>query len=571
MSYIKTLKNKYFSRNDISSYRLDDVRNESGFSLLLVLLTISFIGSVLSGAIWYQTDAALRKNAEAAGWHLVQLSKAARIFVRDAAITPVALASTVVCCSANNVQTSPTPGSIEITVADLIAAGHLPAAFSANNPLGQTMRVFAASYPPSTTPATANLPIAGYVMTNPPALNSRAASLANANIAVALMEGAREAGLSSSAPLIVSGNNLSDDCSGSPSVMIWDTGCLNQTDINTVTAASGATITVNDGMVVVPSWRSVDHDLRAMMRYPQPENVGANTMLTDIQFGVPGPAVAGVETYTDDTGGANNRVNITNAGAFTLSELRVVPQGFNDDTVSLTYNNASATAVTTANIQNQVLDITGGLTMTAGDLTLTDNAGGGLPRALWAQTGAGISANTSVDVTGGNMTVVNEAQLSNAAAQLNTESLVVNAAANITNTTTNALGGGLDGAFEATGFVGNITAGRAGAVGTFIAENVTNLEDLQSDGEVRVFSNLSQSGGTIAVGATNPNPYAGGSAARFQLLEGADINIDGSATFEQGGNFGQAPVTIRELHVNQCSGDCPDETNNDPDDPIILN
>lgn len=565
--FIKTYIDRLLQIKSRDRKASSQIFDESGFSLLLVLLSIGFVGSVLSGAIWYQTDAALRKNAEAAGWHLVQLSKAARVFVRDAAITPVALASGVICCSANNVQTSVTPGSIEITVPDLINAGHLPAAFTSVNPLSQNMRVFAASYPPTTTPATGGQPIAGYVITDPPAINSRAAALANANMAVALMEGAREAGLSSSAPLIVGGNNLGDNCSGSPAVMIWDTGCLNQTDVNTVTAASGTAITVNDGMVIVPSWRSVDHDLRALMRYPQPENVGANTMLTDMQFGTPGVAVAGVETYTDDTGGANNRVNIINAGALTLSELRVVPQGFNDDPWTLTYNDAAGTATTMANIQNQVLDLAGGLNM-AGDMTLTDTAGSGLQRALWAENGSTISVIASVDVTGGNMVVENESQLSDPDAELNTASLTVNTVTNIAGTTTNALGGSLDGAGEATGSVGAISAGIGGNAGTIITEGVSNLEALEADGEIRVFNTLSQAG-SITVGVTNPNPYAGGSVARFQLLEGTTINVSGNALFEQGGNFGNEPITIRQLHVNQCAGDCPDETTNDPVDPTI--
>lgn len=551
-------KNMVEGENNIKtvSYALSK-QAEAGFSLLLVLLFVGLIASVFSGFLYYQSSAAIDRDARAAGWHLVEVSKAARLFARNRSIpgNEAALTSNgaIICCTAANVQGQ--AGSIEITVGDLIAANHLPAGFPARNPLGQDLRIFISSYPPSTTPMTSSLPIASYVMTTSPAAG-RAAAIVGERTAVSLTEGARDAGMSVSAPLFLSGVNNSDTCGGSgqPSVMIWDTGCLTQADVNIITGAAGG-IAVAAGQVIVPTWRAVDHDLRALMRYPQPENPTANTMLTDMLFANPLGEVAGVETYTSDTGAANNRVNLNNLGNVTLSSLIVSPQatdfGGETGTVSAPTQALRAGSISVNN-----------------DLSVATDASV-IPQAVLLNTGQIVMNGTQVRAD--DMDVLNTINMDAGAAPLtwNTSNVTATNATNVDRLQTNSIASTPGGA----GPTPQISI----AAGSYIADTIDNINELNSDGGVRVFNQVDGSGSLVNV--NNTAQYTGiadssGSgvgttfSARFGLISNTNTNIAGRAYFPSGGSFIPSnSIILNGLHTDTCSGDCPDETTNDPTDP----
>jgi hypothetical protein len=63
-------------------------------------------------------------------------------------------------------------------------------------------------------------------------------------------------------------------------VVIWDTGCLGATDFINLTGD-----TFVGGSLIIPVWRTVNFDNRAIMRFPQPESGTSQSMLTSLYMG----------------------------------------------------------------------------------------------------------------------------------------------------------------------------------------------------------------------------------------------------------------------------------------------
>jgi hypothetical protein len=229
-------------------------------------------------------------------------------------------------------------------VATLSAQGYLPPNFTSQNALGQTVRVYAALYPVlnpagAVPPGSEDIYIpTAYVITDVDGNPS-----ANELNSFAVIQGARASGVNAASPLIIGGVNQSDLCNGTPAVVTWDTGCLNNNDVNFIT---GGTVTVSSGQIIVPAWKSAEHDVRAIMRFPQPENPGSNVMATNLHFGTPTAIADNITNqlyYTPDqydydanTVIADNRRNILNVGSLNITTLVAADQS--NDSVGIDLN-----------------------------------------------------------------------------------------------------------------------------------------------------------------------------------------------------------------------------------------
>ncbi len=270
--------------------------SESGAALLLILaLTASIAASIMFFSVQRQETASVQK-ARAAGWHLAQVAKAARLYVRNNSVGNTA---------DNNGDGIPDnsfaksilagPSPIEFTIADLIAGGLLPPGFSQFNALGQNIRIFAANYPVDGDPDDYRVTAAAYILLedndySTPRLMQFTAQEAN------------KAGLDIIAPVFSGGTNISTDCDGDgeADVSLWDSGCLDLDEYQMIISDPAAVF--EPGSLLVPAWRSVQPDPRVISRYPQPENETSSLMLTDLKMGsemrdASGNCIAEIEHY----------------------------------------------------------------------------------------------------------------------------------------------------------------------------------------------------------------------------------------------------------------------------------
>jgi hypothetical protein len=179
-----------------------------------------------------------------------------------------------------------------ITVADLIRHGFLPVGYGNNatgvyrTPLGHQILIIAANVPVTDDPTVnADAVASAYIFILPGPDN-------NTSQINDIVIGLRKEGVSVSAPLFsAAGVNLTGtNCRGTPAVAIWDTGCLNDAEFTALTGivdpdGAGPLSAFPAGGLVIPAWRAAQFDLRAVMRYPQPENPGYATMLTGLSLG----------------------------------------------------------------------------------------------------------------------------------------------------------------------------------------------------------------------------------------------------------------------------------------------
>lgn len=324
-------------------------RSEAGFSLFAVLIAVMALGGVVSSLALYNSGQSRVSQAKSAGWNLVQVSRAARLYVRNNSIAIPPGVDQNGDGTLDDTFTKPvlSAGPQEIPVADLVTAGLLPAAFPDRNVLDQRIRVFAANYPLDGDPALPSTAATAYVYLEP-------SSLSSAMMMQVLAGAARENGLPVVAPTLDAAGNPSEDCQadGQPDVALWDTGCLNGTQF---TALTGAVFT--PGALLAPAWRSMTHDPRALMRYEQAENPEAARMSTNLAMGIPDidgtgvceneiivsePNANGI-SYSDRSTGlcdvlpdqpglptvteADRRVDILNVSTITADRVVARPQG----------------------------------------------------------------------------------------------------------------------------------------------------------------------------------------------------------------------------------------------------
>ena len=299
-------------------------KGEKGFGLAMVLLLTIGFAFIVTFVSQSQKAAQSRKKSESIAWQITQISKAARLYVRNNALTqfmedtldanglpgtdgiPETLRNSAYmdafpALSDRNSdgivdnffkKTELDPGNLGpavITITDLINAGYLPQSFnrvddgsganiSDQTILGHALRIYAANSPINGNPALDTTVATAYIVMEP---STKATPSDVAAISIAL----QAAEIPISVPLFSAGANISDNCGGGPAVGIWDTGCLDDDGFDLLTGNAIGTGSFAAGAMVIPAWKAAQHDERAVMRFPQPENSSWATMLTDMRMG----------------------------------------------------------------------------------------------------------------------------------------------------------------------------------------------------------------------------------------------------------------------------------------------
>lgn len=313
-------------------------RSQRGVSLLLALIFVAFFGGILITMARFNASEIRETEARIAGWEAIEIAKAARLYVRDQVADNPAL---------RTMAATPT----RITLDTLRNGGYLSPGFgrvSGGNDvtaLGQPIFVIMANWSPDG-------------LGGPPSAQTTVPSAfvyfgdsakSTPELMIDAVESARRQGASINAPLFdANGTNRSMSCRGAePAVGLWDTGCLRRDEYATLAAAVGADTVFRPGALIIPVWKAVHLDLRAVMRHPQPENPGFATMLTDLQMGTPVGDCTQVgnqvtittldsvgNTTTTATGvcdvvpddGTNRRFNITRVGSLAADRIIAEPQ-----------------------------------------------------------------------------------------------------------------------------------------------------------------------------------------------------------------------------------------------------
>jgi hypothetical protein len=629
--------------------------SEAGYTLTVILLFVIALAGILA-AISRETDNAYsQKMGISTGQSLAEVARAARIYVRDGSrhlvgdparqplpdntpapgdntfsdafsrfrIAPAGMVNDV---NQDSVVGDLSIGPIEFNIDDLIQHGFLPVGYGDNDtgvyrtPLGHQIRLYAANVPVADNPTVnGDVVASAYVFIQPAVAN-------NVNEINDIIIGLRGEGVSVSAPLFnAAGANLTGTiCRGTPAVAIWDTGCLNDADFQTLTGfadpdGGGPRTAFPPGGLIIPAWRAAQFDLRAVMRYPQPENPGYATMLTGLSMGewdyerdaggnivyrnaadavVPATdpnavascfrPVAGVSRnvfLNSDTGpdsvrtsvclpleddnvaNVDRRFDIRNVNAMEVGAFIVTPQnpGAND---VVTYHDGANYVTVTRNDAIQV-DLINNTTLAPGPDGIADPGGTHMANG-------GFYAK-------GNATVLNDVRVYNGGATLGDAVFGKNAVLNNTTINTTITELSTDHARaenyrqDALG-VGNFDPNtiRLSSLRANGALNVTNnmtVEEINADsaninidtatlsGNARV-----QNGVEVRAGGTTLPGGGAFKAAIANLDTASTVDIDGNLTIAPGGSpsnsaefNGQTTVSNR-LHVDgRCLGvDCPD-------------
>lgn len=362
-------------RDPCDSYETenDDRLSQNGYIMFVILLFVAFFGSAITSIIIDRDKQENAQLAVASGEYLAKVARAARLYVRDRSIAvpgtavvpgqddyhPLRLSTTPIADvgdgtpslgpTNDEVGATATPLDDVITVNDLIGAGLLPDGFSAVTPLGQQVRIIAANAPIDGDPTDPAQFVVGaayiYVEANTPfqtlSLNDVIIGLRKSGVAVS--------GIRHNAAGV---NQMPATCRGAQPVGLWDTGCITQAEYETLRGLAPGT-PFPPGSLIIPTWRAAQFDLRALMRFPQPENPGYATMLTALRMAeedcanniivnsadTAAPVDTNICQYVNDDnlGDVDLRFDIRNVGALEASGAVVVPQtrvdGFSGRTV----------------------------------------------------------------------------------------------------------------------------------------------------------------------------------------------------------------------------------------------
>jgi len=242
---------------------------QNGFSLALALVFAGVLASVLASLSFVQRSENIRREAEIAGIEGAKVASAARVYARNQFVTRPNLV--------NDLATA----TEEVTVADLINAALLPPNFMRQNAsgdylnaLGQPVRIFMANYPVDGNPADNSTVPTAYVIFED-------TGKTNPNIMQNIVQSIRAYDVAVSAPVYSGSVNVTGSCDGgADTIALWDTGCLDTNDYVTLTGGESFA----PGSFVIPVWRTVNFDTRAIVRFPQPEQTGLQTMFIDLEM-----------------------------------------------------------------------------------------------------------------------------------------------------------------------------------------------------------------------------------------------------------------------------------------------
>lgn len=508
---------------------------QQGFSLLVALIFVTFFGAVLATFVYDRSDVVLRDEAGVTGWQAAKIARASRIYVRNQLSANPNLKYVLDIAGS---------GPQVIPLGELMAASLLPSDFAVQGngafltALGQEITVIMANYPVDGDPNLDSTVPTAYVYL-------RDSDRSNASLVQQVVQAIRREDVAIAAPVFNGTTNISGDCNGmGDAVVIWDSGCMGTIEFAALTGDA----TFEPGSLVVPSWRAVNFDTRVLMRYPQPEVSGMNTMLTELEMGdpladcetnaasrisVPSDA-AGITdlcgSMNDDVTAVNDadadrRRDIINTRNLSGNSYIAYQQTGND----VVLDNETGTRTNAATDESHSFDVTGNLTATGdakafdGDITVTGTTT--LDRNIIVPTriGQDVTANiggvlTANGMTSDNLEVFNTV-ITPAAISANTVNAVP--AANITSSLTtsvmqmNTAGATVNVATDADllGITEAQTTAISGASGvgsySYVAGNL-NVQNMMVTGNVNI-ADTAVVAGQAAIGTLNVS-NAGGDA-----------------------------------------------------------
>lgn len=322
--------------------------NQRGAALLLALVFATVLGSALASMVVYGAYQTRQMEAEATGNELFEISRAARLYVRDLYRN-----------QPNTIVTAQTPTRVDISA--LKSGGYLPADFGRTTPrsaLNQSIYVILSNWPVGASASNPEAVPATFVYFR--GGNSRStAQLANRSVRTL-----RQRNVNITAPSFDTADALNTGiCRGaSLTVSQWDTGCLSLADFNTLMGAlpvAERPATFEAGSLIIPTWKVEQPDPRVVMRFAQPESSDYATMLTDLKMGTCKNPYEELQINTTDSSGQrqvvssgvcnmlgdgvrhsddNDRFNITGIGNTNIQRMIVAPQAYDRPTTGETPN-----------------------------------------------------------------------------------------------------------------------------------------------------------------------------------------------------------------------------------------
>lgn len=259
-------------------------KHQRGFGLVIALFAVAIVTGLLTSLYQFQSGQYLVREAKIVGLEAVKISRAARIYSRD----QIALIPDLVTQLSIQADGFGGSGPQLIDPDDIINAGLLPQGFARNNgtnftnTLGQTINIYLANYPIDGDPTLASTVPTAYVVFLD---NTKTTSRLNQDI-VATM---RSQDVAISTPVFNGATNVTGVCNGrGDTVALWDSGCLDTLDYDLLVDGVAGDSSGDDifipGSLIIPTWRTVSFDTRAVVRFQQPEQTDVQTMLTNLEM-----------------------------------------------------------------------------------------------------------------------------------------------------------------------------------------------------------------------------------------------------------------------------------------------
>lgn len=327
---------------------------QKGASLLVVLLLVGVLGPFFTYLLILAQQDPRKAEASATAEELAIIARGARLSVRDDFAADPANFRTI----------SAVPTALAFNT--LQNRGYIPRLlnrFDAGNPvtpLTQPITIVRVNWVRdqlgAPVPTADDIPTAFVVIGPSPKIDTLTGHVLASR---AIEQALQKANIQVRAPIfdIATNTNISPDCrGGGPAVALWDTGCLTNAEYTTLRTSVPTLPAFAAGTLIIPVWKTANLDSRAVMRFPQPENAGYATMLTDLtmarspqltnplnpdtcantvgfnrlvdtpQGPVPQNNAVTDLCAVDNDNGADNRFNIRDAGTLTADRIIAEPQ-----------------------------------------------------------------------------------------------------------------------------------------------------------------------------------------------------------------------------------------------------
>lgn len=368
------------------------IHSDSGFLMLTMVALLLLLGAAYTSVAFISKKQFNWDLNYALGQQYAQISNAAHLYVQAVAYDPDYAAH----LQRGVFLTGAGGGGNQVTIAEMIAEGFLPAGFTVNKQKYENLeiRIFADRAPRGGAPNSA--PTAFVVIDID--VDVAGGRLRTGSDIAAFRAGAASKGLSRlGIPVLTT---TATACNGGTSFVRWGDNpndCLNQNDLEVISNVAGYAATLDQHDAIAPAWevKTRSEDTNAVYRYPQPGRPDAQIVNTDIDFDGGGPNNILGSSYidTDDLTVANqmdvnNQANPNNPNT-ALGSMTVTDDTNNSvliGAVTITEDLSTSQAIANNGVDigsggaSQLNIVTGGLNEGAGHdavLTVDDGAGTG--------------------------------------------------------------------------------------------------------------------------------------------------------------------------------------------------